>query len=104
MNESLSKGVLPMSLNDIRENVRIYVHRVTRTELIVGEADKNSACAMDIIWDELRRNDVDINKETLSFHINTCLREYEEMYGTTINRIDRDNISTLFCDTVFTKR
>ena len=57
-----------MSLNDIRENVRIYVHRVTRTELIVGEADKNSACAMDIIWDELRRNDVDINKETQKRH------------------------------------
>ena len=39
-----------------------------RYERIVGQAGKNSASAMDIIWDELKSNNVDIDKETLSFH------------------------------------
>ena len=53
---------------------------------------------MDIAWDKLKSNNIEIDKETLSFHINTCLREHEEIYGTAINRIDRDNLSTNLCD------
>ena len=30
-------------------------------------------------------------KKRLSFHIHACLREHEEIYGTVINRIDKDN-------------
>ena len=52
----------------------------------------------DIILDELKSNNVEIDKATLSFHINTCLREREEIYGTAINRIDRNNISAILCD------
>ena len=87
-----------MSLTDIRKNVCIYAHCVTHTELIMGEAGKNSACAMDMIFDELKSNNIEIDIETLSFHINTCLREHGEIYQTAINRIDRDNISMILCD------
>ena len=30
----------------------------------------------------LKRNNIEIDTETLSFHINICLREHEEIYGT----------------------
>ena len=52
----------------------------------------------DIIWQEPKRNDIENDKETLSFHINTCLSEHEKIYWTAINRMDRDNISTILCD------
>ena len=32
---------------------------------------------MDVILDELRRNEVDIDMRTLSYHINDCLERYE---------------------------
>ena len=48
---------------------------------------------MDMIWDELKRNtDIETDKETLSFHIDACLREHEEIYGTVINRMDKSNL------------
>ena len=54
-----------------------------------------------IRYHELKSNNIDIDKETLSFHINTCLREHEEIYGTAINRIEIT--SRQFC-VIFTKR
>ena len=74
------------------KNICIYTLCLTVSKPIVGQAGKNSACAMDIICDELRSNNIEINIETLSFHINICLREHEEIYGTVINRIDKDNL------------
>ena len=53
---------------------------------------------MDIIWDELRSNNIEIDKETLSFHIDACLREHDELYETTIKQIDRDNLPNSLCD------
>ena len=47
---------------------------------------------MDIIWFELKRNNEEIDIETPSFHIDTYPRQHEEIYGTVINRIDRDNL------------
>ena len=47
---------------------------------------------MDIIWEELRRNNIEIDIEMVSFHIDTYPRQHEEIYGTVINRIDRDNL------------
>ena len=39
-----------------------------------------------MVWDELKRNSIDIDKETLSFHnINTYVREHEEIYETVIS-------------------
>ena len=36
-----------------------------------------------MIWDE---------HITLSFHIDACLREHEDIYGAFINRLDKDNL------------
>ena len=43
---------------------------------------KGSACVMDIMWDELKINSIDIDKETLSFYIRTCVKE--EIYDMAI--------------------
>ena len=53
---------------------------------------------MDIIWDERMSNNIEIDKETLSFHIDACLREHEELYGTVIIRLDKDNLPNNLCD------
>ena len=55
---------------------------------------KYSACAMDMTWDELRSNNIEIDRETLSFHIDACLREHEDIYGAFINQLDKDNLPT----------
>ena len=46
----------------------------------MGQAGKSSACVMDIILEELKRNDIDIDKDMLSFYISKCLDEQGEMY------------------------
>ena len=70
----------------------IYTLCLAVSELNVGQASQYNACAMDMIWDELRSNNIEIDRETLSFHIDACLREYEELYGTVIIRMDKDNL------------
>ena len=67
---------------------------LTVSELIVGQASKYIACAMDMIWGELRSNNIEIDRETLSFHIDACLREHEDIYGAFINQLDKDNLPT----------
>ena len=37
-----------------------------------------NACAMDMIGDELKSNNIEIDRETLSFHIDACLREHDK--------------------------
>ena len=61
-----------------KKYVSIYASCVNRTEFLVGQASKSSACVMDIIWEELKRNNIDIDKDMLSFYI--CLDEQLEMY------------------------
>ena len=56
------------------------------------QATKDSACAMDMIWNELRNNNIEIDKETLSFHIHARLRKHEDIYGAVINQLDKDNL------------
>ena len=73
------------------KNVYIYTLCLTLSGPNVGQAGKNSACAMDIICDELKSNNIEIDIETLSFHINTYLREHEEIYETVISPIDKEN-------------
>ena len=46
----------------------------------MGQAGKSSACVMDIIWEELKRSNIDIDKDMLSFYISKCLDEQREMY------------------------
>ena len=49
---------------------------------------KRSACAMDIIWSERKSNNIDIDIETLSFHIETCIKE--KVYDMAIRQLDRE--------------
>ena len=53
---------------------------------------------MDIIWEELKRNNIDIDKDMLSFYISKCLDEHEELYGMIIIQIDGDNLPNSLCD------
>lgn len=66
----------------------------------MDQAGKSSTCAMEMIWDELKSNNIEIDKETLSFQIDAWFSEHEEIYETAIKRIDRDDI---FC-VIFAKR
>jgi hypothetical protein len=35
---------------------------------------------VDIIFDELKRNEIDIDKQTLLFHINTMINQHRDIY------------------------
>ena len=72
----------------------IYTLCLAVSELIVGQGSRHNACVMDMIWDELRSNNIEIDRETLSFHIDACLREHEDIYGAFINQLDKDNLPT----------
>ena len=48
-----------------KKYVCIDAYCVTHTELPVGQAGKSGACVMDIIWGELKSNNIEIGKETL---------------------------------------
>ena len=74
-----------MSFNSITKTF-LFKHFVS--DLLNSMWDNCSACAMDILWHELRRNNVEIDKETLSFHIHACLKDYEGIYETVIDRMD----------------
>ena len=52
----------------------------------MGQACKYNACAMDMIRDELRSNNI------------TCLRGHEELHETVIIRLDKDNLPNSLCD------
>ena len=56
-----------------KKYVCIYACCVIRTALLVGQTGKSSACVMDIIWEGLKRNNIDIDKDMLSFYISKCL-------------------------------
>ena len=43
---------------------------------------------MENICDELKRNNIEMDKETLLFHIHACLKDYEGIYGAVINQLD----------------
>jgi hypothetical protein len=61
---------------------------------------------IDIIFDELKRNeiDIDIDKQTLSFHINTILDRHRDLYrvvnahGLNLDQIYREiNVTNFGC-------
>ena len=69
-----------MSLTGIR-NTFVFMHVVTHVpNSLWDQAGKSSACVMDIIWEELKRSNIDIDKDMLSFYISKCLDEQWEMY------------------------
>ena len=58
----------------------------------MGKAGNSSVCARDMIWNELKRNNIENDRKKVLFKIDTCLREHEEIYGTVINRMDKNNL------------
>ena len=44
---------------------------------------------MDLIYDELRQNNVDIDKDTLSFHLNSCLEEHQILFNSISGQTNR---------------
>ena len=56
-----------------------YVPNSFWDKLLLGQG-KSSACVMDIIWEELKRNNIDIDNDMLSFYISKCLDEQREIY------------------------
>ena len=51
---------------------------------------------MDIIFDELIKNNVDINRATLSYHIHFCLEHHKTLYEQMVFRIDPKDLVVLF--------
>ena len=64
-----------------KKYVCVYACCVTRTELLVRQAGKSSAYVIDIIWEELKRNNINFEKYLLSFYISKCFDGHEELYG-----------------------
>ena len=51
---------------------------------------------MDLILDELQRNNVEIDMSTLSHHINYLIERHEWAYGNMVRQVNRENISEVF--------
>jgi hypothetical protein len=50
------------------------------SHLLFNRCDESIIDNIDIIFDELKRNEIDIDKQTLSFHINTILDRHRDLY------------------------
>ena len=51
---------------------------------------------MDVIFDELRKNNVDIDKKTLSHHINYVLGRHGKLYDEMAERLGPDGLLNVF--------
>ena len=67
---------VPYSYN---KSACIYTLCLAVSELIVGQGSRHNACGIDTSWEELRSNNIEIDRETLSFHINACIRDHEDI-------------------------
>ena len=56
-------------------------------------------CTMEVILDELRKNNVDIDMKTLYYHISYLLKQHETSYNQMSARINPDEISIVFGET-----
>ena len=54
--------------------------------------------AMDVIFDELQKNNVNIDKATFSYHIHHCLENYTTMYGQMTMRSSLADLHEIFYD------
>ena len=73
---------------------RVFIHFVSQYPNSMWDRQASTTHAMDMIRDERRSNNTEIDRETLSFHIDACLREHEDIYGAFINQLDKDNLPT----------
>ena len=55
---------------------------------------------MEVILDELQKNNVDMNKKTLSYYINDLLQQHKTLYKQFIERVKFDEISVVFAETI----
>ena len=53
---------------------------------------------MEVIVDELQRNDIDIDKRTLSRHINEILDRHGELYGEIAAHLNPEDLSVVFTE------
>ena len=51
---------------------------------------------MDLILDELQKNNVDIGIKTLSYYIKYLIEQHEGAYGNMVRQVNRENISEVF--------
>ncbi len=51
---------------------------------------------MDLILDELQRNNVEIDMSTVLHHINYLIERHEWAYGNMVRQANRENISEFF--------
>ena len=51
---------------------------------------------MEVIVDELRKNDVDVDVQILSQHINYVLTHHEKLYDEIAERLDSDGLLNVF--------
>ena len=49
-------------------------------------------CTMDVIVDELRKNDISIDKTTLSYFINKVYYDYQNVYGSFLNKLSYEDL------------
>ena len=70
-----------MSLTGIR-NTFVFMHVVTHIPNSLWDKQARAAHASWILyaWEELKRSNIDIDKDMLSFYISKCLDEQWEMY------------------------
>jgi hypothetical protein len=68
-----------------------------------GEKFSGEMNNINIIFDELRQNEIDIDKQTLSFHINVILDKHRDLYcavsahGLNLDQVYREINMTNFC-------
>ena len=53
---------------------------------------------MDVVLDELRKNNVDINMTTVSYHMHQCLEQYKTMYEEMATRVEAVDLPDIFND------
>ncbi len=47
---------------------------------------------MDVIVDELRKNDINIDKTTLSYFVNKTYYDYENVYGSILSKLSYEDL------------
>ena len=55
-------------------------------------------CTMELILDELQKNNVDIDMRTLSYHTSYLLKHHEMTYNEMVARVKPDELSTIFSE------
>ena len=55
---------------------------------------------MEVVLDELRKNNVDIDMTTVSYHMHQCLEQYKTMYEEMATRVEPVDLPDIFNDMI----